>query len=181
MQVKKLYSQVNITFCWPYTSTMKSEFGQRLFDARKHAKLTQVELCQLVGMSQGTFGFLERQGQTSGYTPAIAKVCGVSVQWLAYGEGQMLGPELAAPPQVMIDPLVARRAFIVDDIEDLLGKFKTADQLRTAYALILNTLDTYRADLVSQEPPALLGATEHQTQSASYTKAEPLRTQKKTV
>lgn len=74
----------------PNLSDMRSEFGQRLFEARKHAKLTQTQLALAVGMSQGTYGELERIGQGSSYTPAIAEKCGVDVNWLAYGNGQMV-------------------------------------------------------------------------------------------
>lgn len=70
---------------------MRSEFGQRLFLARKHAKLTQAQMAKASGMaSQGTYSELERTGQGSSYTPAFARVTGVSVDWLASGIGQML-------------------------------------------------------------------------------------------
>ena len=68
---------------------MRTEFGQRLFTARKSAKLTQLKLSKAVGMSQGTYGELELTGQGSSYTPAIARELGVSVEWLAYGHGEM--------------------------------------------------------------------------------------------
>jgi transcriptional regulator with XRE-family HTH domain len=80
-------------------SDMRTEFGQRLFEARTYAKLTQTKLCQIVGMSQGTYGELERSGSSSSYTPAIATVCRVDVNWLAYGEGEMaLAPTKDRPP-----------------------------------------------------------------------------------
>lgn len=70
--------------------TMRSEFGQRLFAARKRANLTQTALAAAVGATQSNYGELENKGQMSRLTPAIASVCGVSVQWLAYGRGEML-------------------------------------------------------------------------------------------
>jgi transcriptional regulator with XRE-family HTH domain len=78
-------------FILPY---MRTEFGQRLYDARKRAKKTQVQLCKAVGMSQGNYTDLETSGQSSGFTPKIAAFLGVSVQWLAYGEGEMTAESL---------------------------------------------------------------------------------------
>lgn len=74
-------------------SAMRSEFGQRLFDARKLAGLTQMQLAQAVGTSQANLGELEKKGIGSALTPAIAKRCGVAVEWLAYGQGDMLPRE----------------------------------------------------------------------------------------
>lgn len=76
---------------------MKSEFGQRLREARRHAKLTQVQLAKLVGMVQASVSDLESCGKGSTYTPAIAEACGVSVQWLAYGKGEMRENEATQP------------------------------------------------------------------------------------
>ena len=76
---------------------MRTEFGQRLFTARKAAKLTQLKLSKAVGMSQGTYGEVELTGQGSSYTPAIARELGVSVEWLAYGQGEMM--DVNNPPE----------------------------------------------------------------------------------
>lgn len=73
----------------------RTEFGARLFKARKHAKLTQDQLSQAVGMTQPVLSALEWQGQSSQFTPAIADRCGVSTHWLAYGAGEMLEPSKA--------------------------------------------------------------------------------------
>ena len=72
---------------------MRSEFGQRLFDARKHANLTQMELAKAVGTSQPNLAELERKGAGSALTPAFATRCGVAIEWLAYGQGDMLARE----------------------------------------------------------------------------------------
>lgn len=79
----------------PTLSDMRSDFGNRLLQARKHAKLTQVELAKRVGMSQGTYAELEKNGNGSSYTPAIAEVCGVSTNWLAYNKGEMVAGNVA--------------------------------------------------------------------------------------
>lgn len=72
---------------------MRSEFCQRLFEARKSATLTQSQLSKDVGMTQGNYAELERAGQGSSFTPAIADRCGVSVNWLAYGKGKSGEPD----------------------------------------------------------------------------------------
>jgi transcriptional regulator with XRE-family HTH domain len=61
----------------------RTPFGQRLYDARKKAKLTQVKLAKAAGMAQGTLAELEWDGQGSSYTPMLAAACGVSAEWLA--------------------------------------------------------------------------------------------------
>lgn len=68
----------------------RSEFGERLFQARMRAKLTQPELAADVGMAQGTLGEAESKGRSSGYTVRIARRCGVSALWLESGDGSML-------------------------------------------------------------------------------------------
>lgn len=72
-----------------YGGAMRTEFGQRLLEARKAAKLTQVQLAKAAGMSQANYAELEKSGQGSAFTPKIAYLCGVSVEWLAYGTGEM--------------------------------------------------------------------------------------------
>lgn len=71
------------------------EFRDRLKAARKHAKLTQKQLGEAVGMTQQSYQGLE-SGLTasSSYTTAIAVRCGVSPEWLALGTGEMV----PAPP-----------------------------------------------------------------------------------
>lgn len=63
----------------------RTDFGKRLYDSRKAAKLTQSALAEKVGISQGTLAELEKIGQGSAYTPQLAKACGVSPDWLASG------------------------------------------------------------------------------------------------
>lgn len=68
----------------------RSEFGQRVLDARTHAKMTQHTLAKAVGMSQGTLAETEKQALSSTFTAQIAWATGVSAYWLATGEGPML-------------------------------------------------------------------------------------------
>lgn len=74
----------------PMRERERSPFGDRLFQARKHAKLTQPQLASAVGMAQGTLAEAERSGLGSSFTAQIARVCGVRAEWLATGLGEML-------------------------------------------------------------------------------------------
>jgi transcriptional regulator with XRE-family HTH domain len=74
----------------------RSEFGQRVLDARKHAKMTQDSLARAVGMSQGTLAETEKQASSSTFIAQIAWATGVNAYWLATGEGAMLPPDQTA-------------------------------------------------------------------------------------
>ncbi|MFK0090854.1 LexA family protein [Pseudomonas sp. NPDC090755] len=67
------------------------EYKDRVKAARKHARLTQVELAKLVGIDQASISDLERgRSGRSSYNASIAKACGVSALWLEKGAGEML-------------------------------------------------------------------------------------------
>ena len=68
---------------------MRSEFGQRLFTARKRADKTQQQVAAACGMGQSNYAKLESKASGSVNTPALAAYLNVSVQWLAYGQGAM--------------------------------------------------------------------------------------------
>lgn len=70
-------------------SVMNTEFGTRLREARKAAKMTQATLAKKVGIGQSTVAELEKTGNGSSHVPAIAVVLGCSALWLATGEGAM--------------------------------------------------------------------------------------------
>lgn len=71
----------------------RTDFGQRVLAARKHANLSQTELAKKAGLSQSGIVHLETDAESSTKTPLIAQVCGVRTMWLATGEEPMLGPE----------------------------------------------------------------------------------------
>lgn len=73
------------------TNKARTEYGARLYTARKHAKLTQTTLAKAAGMSQSAYAEAESTGLSSTYTAQLAAACGVSPAWLATGEGSMLG------------------------------------------------------------------------------------------
>lgn len=68
------------------------EYKDRIKAARRHAKLTQVQLAKLVGIDQASISDLERgRSARSSYNASIAKACGVSAIWIESGAGQMIG------------------------------------------------------------------------------------------
>lgn len=79
---------------------MRSEFGQRLLQARKHAQMTQVQAAKAVGMSQGTYAELEKTGNGSSFTVSLAKAYGVNPEWLATGSGEMLPSNVEQGPDI---------------------------------------------------------------------------------
>lgn len=79
--------------------TMTTEFGKRLKEARKAAKLTQVQLSKAAGIGQSTLAELEKTGYGSARVANLAEACGVSVMWLSDGTGEM-----KAAPQSNVTP-----------------------------------------------------------------------------
>ena len=66
----------------------RSPFGQRMYDARTKAKLTQHQVCIKLKIAQSTLSELERGAAGSSRTVAFATLYGCSAQWLADGAGQ---------------------------------------------------------------------------------------------
>jgi len=77
----------------------RSPFGQRIYEARKHAGLTQTQLAHAAGLAQSTLGELEIKGESSMRTVQMAEACGVRAQWLADGTGPMVDAS-RLPPEV---------------------------------------------------------------------------------
>lgn len=69
----------------------RMEYKDRVKAARRHKKLTQLELSAAVGITQASVSDLERgKSVSSSYNARIAEVCGVSAVWLETGKGEML-------------------------------------------------------------------------------------------
>lgn len=68
---------------------MNTEFGLRLKEARKAAKMTQAELAKKVGIGQSTIAELEKTGNGSSHVPAMAAALKCSAIWLSKGDGRM--------------------------------------------------------------------------------------------
>ena len=91
-------------------SGMSTDFGKRIKTARKHAKLTQVDLAEKINVAQASLSHLENSGFSSSHTVQIATACGVSAHWLATGEGDMVPTgSKAEAPNVTAMPVPALR------------------------------------------------------------------------
>ena len=145
---------------------MRSDFGKRLLDSRRHAGLTQVQLAKAAGMSHGNYAELEKVGVGSSFTPQIAEACGVSAHWLATGDGQMLSKQyepatepgrIETKPQAGVSPAALELAVLFDLIPAQ-DKIRRARAYNAASSAILDIL---------QEPPSNVDATsDQQKQSA---------------
>ncbi len=138
---------------------MPQTFPQRLLQARQHAGLSQIKLVKAIGMAQSTYNRLEKSGGSSGYTPAIAQRCGVSIMWLATGAGEMLDldyHEHRADPAA--DPLGDTKRIYCEEIGEMLSQFTDRHQLRTMYSRFIGEYDKYRAELQATEAPELTHA-----------------------
>lgn len=64
----------------------RTAFGQRLWEARKAAKLSQNLVCQKIGISQGTLSELENSANSSGHIAALAALYNADPVYLATGK-----------------------------------------------------------------------------------------------
>jgi transcriptional regulator with XRE-family HTH domain len=77
--------------------------GKRLKKAREYAKLTQAALAEKAGVAQSAVSRIEREeADTSGYVVLFAKICGVSPDWLALEDGEMLNYALDSKIQTVL-------------------------------------------------------------------------------
>ncbi len=106
--------------------------------ARKHAKLTQVQAAKRVGVSQGTLSELEQTATGSSYTPQFALVYGVNSLWLADGTGDMLDPEARALTPADLALLELVHALTPDQRRDLIRNLE--DQKRLNEQLLAQLL-----------------------------------------
>jgi len=65
----------------------RTAFGQRMFEARTEAGLSQTAVCKALGISQSTLSDAERVAAGSSLTVRFAQLYKVSAQWLADGAG----------------------------------------------------------------------------------------------
>lgn len=70
----------------PLAEGSSETLGERLELARKGAGLTQAKLAKAVGIEQATVSQIETGiVNRSSYLPEMARACGVSTDWLAFG------------------------------------------------------------------------------------------------
>lgn len=140
----------------------RTEFGSRVIQARKHAKLTQHGLSAVTGIKQSTIAEMEVSGQSSLMTPQIAKACGVDAYWLATGEGPMLikdeAAELSEAERIQSSMEVLAKVLIGadEDTRSSVGKLlaamaNTPETVKNKSRLVLKLLVT-SADSSPQAP-----------------------------
>lgn len=117
--------------------TESPSFGDRLRTAREAAGLTQSQLAQRVGVTQGQISKLELgERDESTKTAEIAHECGVSAYWLATGRGPMRR-QASGPFELLMDDVGGEHAqmtlnflqFQVNTNAAQLGPEKTARYL----------------------------------------------------
>lgn len=122
----------------------RTPFGERLYTARKYAKLSQGELARQVGLSQSALAESEKIGQGSTKTLQLAAATGVDPQWLATGLGHMVSKVqeefppypagrglLAAPPPRPLIPAPSART-LVNQLGELLERHDHLTRLSIA-------------------------------------------------
>jgi len=148
---------------------MATEYGKRLRQARKLAKLTQAELSKKTGIAQSTISTAEREGAGSSDTAVYANACGVSALWLSTGDGEMQPSNAFHQPENQVQSVFAkerRAAFTVitvdvavqklaQHLESLEGYDKpTAISLLTTLANSPGMHDVVAAGLKALKPEA---------------------------
>jgi transcriptional regulator with XRE-family HTH domain len=69
-------------------SRERTPFGQRMFEARQMAGLTQMQVRERLKVSQGTLSELERTAHSTKRLVDFAALYGVDPSWLAIGQGR---------------------------------------------------------------------------------------------
>lgn len=89
--INHVKSQSSLTAYSRGSNLRQMNFGERLYKAREHAKLTQEELAKKSCVKQGTISKIERgDTDSSTFTVQLATACGVRPEWLAMEQGEMV-------------------------------------------------------------------------------------------
>lgn len=110
---------VNIDLTIPES---KGQFGFRLRQAIPKGMTQQVFATKIGASVSGLRKWLAGDAEPGiGYLPRIAEVTGVSIEWLATGEGPMIRCEKTEPPQHESSP-VGNAALLASHDEELMGR-----------------------------------------------------------
>ena len=123
----------------------RTEFGRRMLWARTEAQKKQVEVCQALGISQGTLSELETTSAGSSKVTYFARLYGVDAHWLASGDGS------ARPKHFLSDEALEFAA-----LYEALGPGERR-KLLTIYGMVIDS---------RPPPPAVWPATEEASQPA---------------
>lgn len=132
-----------------------STYGERLFEARKEAKLTQGQLAEKSGVSQTTISDGERgRNAGSGSIAALAASLGVEPMWLSDGKGPKRRDSSAHEKQEICperDPLLV--ALDVIEAADKIAARHYRSQIIAAADKILFEKQQPKAELRKPLPP----------------------------
>lgn len=110
------------------------KLGARVAAARDHAKLTQAQLAKRVGVTQQTIQKLESGGANK--SAALADICletGVSLRWLARGQGAMIESQTARPDPVILANAIRVLQFLAQMQAGASAFLTDADAILAAY------------------------------------------------
>lgn len=112
-------------------------FSDRLKSARKNSGVTQAELAKQVGVSQATIANIENgRNKASTEVLSLAKILGVSPDWLATGKGvRELNGGLPATPALTpreIGLLALFNGLTASQQDDMMRKFEAEKQRNDA-------------------------------------------------
>lgn len=99
--------KVNIGKLMDMRKPSRTEFGERLFDARVAAGLSQSEVKRKLVMAQSTLSELEKTAQGSSRVVALAQLYGVNPEWLATGKGERSAGAGSKTPEQQLRPMSA--------------------------------------------------------------------------
>jgi transcriptional regulator with XRE-family HTH domain len=117
------------------------KIGARIRRARRHAKLSQVQLSAAIPVQRSAVSNWESVHEiypTMANLVAIARICDVSLDWLGTGRGQML----LTPPEH--EEITVRDAELVDDAteRELLAGFRSLS--RTSQGVVFDLIRALR-------------------------------------
>lgn len=113
------------------------EYKDRLFTARKMARLTQKQLGEAVGMTQASISDLESgKSASTAFNARIAEACRVSSLWLETGRGDVRTAPINAEQVSEPSAITARDLFAIEAMQIVAPRHTNHDDLaRDAYAL----------------------------------------------
>ena len=140
----------------------RTEFGSRLVQARKSAKLTQEQLCAQIGIAQSTLSEAETIAIGSKHTALLADALSVSPLWLATGQGQRLtaapadlfaAPAQAEAPDQAPSALARELSLLFDMLTDPIERACAYNQATQAILSVMQACDARPTDAPAQSAP----------------------------
>lgn len=134
--------------------------AERLKKARERKEWSQAQLAAAAGLSQSTIGNIESGiRQARGSLPELAKVLGVSYEWLANGVGELDAEEGQQAQHSAYSTEALALAWLLDQITNRLDKTMANHAATAAILEVLQRTGAKPTDTPSARvPPAKLSA-----------------------